>query len=54
MDPGQAQQGGGRLDAGLPTPGVFQHSTRDRLGLGQLAAVGEQGGRCQVGGNGSP
>jgi hypothetical protein len=54
VDLGQAQQRGGRLDAGLPAPGVFQGSARDRLGLGQLAAVGEQAGRCQVGGDGSP
>lgn len=54
VDPGQAQQCGGRLDAGLPAPGPFQRSTSDRLGLGQLAAVGEQAGRRQVGGDGGP
>jgi hypothetical protein len=54
MDPGQAQQRGGRLDAGLPAAGPFQRSARDRLGLGQLAAVGQQAGRCQVGGHGGP
>jgi hypothetical protein len=54
LDPGQAQQRGSRLDAGLPTPGAFQRSARDRLSLAQLAAVGEQAGRCQVGGDGSP
>jgi hypothetical protein len=54
VDPGQAQQCGGRLDAGLPTAGAFQRSASDPLGLGQLAAVGEQAGRGQVGGNGRP
>jgi hypothetical protein len=54
MDASQAQQRGGRLDAGLPAPGAFQRSARERLGLGQLATVGEQAGRGQVGGDGSP
>jgi hypothetical protein len=54
VDPGQAQQCGGRLDACLPMPGVLQRGARDRLGLGQLAAVGEQAGRGQVRGDGRP